>query len=188
MRIKSRWHRKDRPRSPGDLASVAAAVAWRAALRSLASMREQRFEIEPGPAYFAYLSEFLAFLVQVADRIAYARLGGEEREQFTTTLALRLAGILEENQSELLGPCPEGSYRSRFIALVNERADDYAHFACTETGPDFGFLRCLGNRVADLLGERDQPWAVDQIMALEAPQAAATLQKAMAGLLEAKPG
>ncbi|HEX8013290.1 MAG TPA: hypothetical protein VF814_20570 [Casimicrobiaceae bacterium] len=189
MRVKSHWFQAARERTPQEVASAAAFIVWRVAGNALKRMRAAQFGIEAGAPYFAFLAEFLAFLIAIADRIAYARLSAADRLAFTTALARRTAAILEDNQNDLLGQVADGGYQRRFIALVNERFADYAAFAYGDEGPEFGFLRCLGTCITAVLPEKDRPWTVSQVMEIEAPEAVATLAKAMRDLLcsEARP-
>ncbi len=184
MRIKSRWHKSDQPKSMPQIASAMAFIVWRVAQNALKRMRNEQYDIDPGPQYFAFLGELLIFLIQIADRIAYQRLDAAQRREFTTALAFRVAEILDDNQSELLGSPQAGSYQGRFIALLNELASDYAGFEYTDAGPDFACLRYLGNRVMETMVQKDRPWVIDQIMEIEAPEAIATVQKGMHNLLD----
>ncbi|MGE5471996.1 MAG: hypothetical protein ACM3X0_14455 [Bacteroidota bacterium] len=190
MRIKNRWFRSELLRRPRDVAGGVAFIAWRIAQQALKNMRKADFEIDLGPAYFSFLAEWLIFLIQIADRLANARLTMDERQEFTTALANRLGQILEENRSDLLIPDTEvGSYKGRFIGLLNRRAADYACHDCPETGPDYAFRRQLANELLAVVGEADRIWVHDQIMEIEAPDAAATLRRGVLGLLdqEARP-
>lgn len=182
MRIKSRWHRGEKPKSMKQIASVMAMIIWRLVQHSLQNMRSEKYEIDPGPQYFAFMSEFMVFLIQVADRIAYQHLELVQRSEFITALAIRLAEILEDNQASLLGLVPGESYKNRFIALVNERAADYATFNYTAEGPDFVFVRYLGSCILELMGTSDKPWVIDQVIQIEAPEAVKTVQKSMRDL------
>lgn len=184
MRIKSRWHKSDKPKSMQQIASVMASIVWRVSQIALQRMRTEQYDIDPGPQYFAFLSELLIFLIQIADRIAYQRLDAAQRSEFTTALAIRVAEILDDNQGDLLGSLQAGSHKGRFIALLNELATDYAEFKYTAAGPDFAFLRYLGNRVMETMAKKDRPWVIDQIMAVEAPEAVASVQKGMRNLLD----
>lgn len=186
MHVKSRWFRTGGPKPPAEVAGAAAFIAWRVARNALERMRAAGFDIDAGAPYFAFLGEFGAFLIAIADRVAYGRFNAEARVEFTTALARRLAAILEDNARELLGPGEDGSARA-FIALVNERAAEYAAFGCDEEGPDFAFLRAFGHRVTDVVPAKDRIWTVAQVMESEAPEAVATLQKAMRDLLTVEP-
>jgi len=185
MRIKSHWHKTEKPRDMRQTASVMAFIIWRLAQNALKRMRTVQYDIDPGPQYFAFLGEMLIFLIQIADRIAYERLNAGQRSEFTTALAIRIAEILDENQSDLLGRPEAGSYKAHFIALLNELSADYAEFKYTAAGPDFAFLRYLGSRVMEIMVQKDRHWVIDQIMAIEAPEAVLDVQKGMGNLLDA---
>jgi hypothetical protein len=186
MRVKSKWFRKGRAKTPQEIADAMALIAWRIGLNAIRDMRKADFDVAAGAQYFDFLSEFLIFLVQVADRIAYCRLGDAERTSFTTALAVRLAGILAENRSELLGGTAD-EHKRGFIANLNRRAGEYAEFKYGSDGPEFAFIRYLGYCMLDVVDEKDKNWVIDQMMAIEAPEAAATVEKAMCGLLESVP-
>lgn len=186
MRVKSKWFKSGRAKTPQEVADAMAFIIWRTGMNALKNTRKADFDVDAGPQYFAFLNEFLIFLVQVADRIAYDRLGAEEREAFTTALAVRLAGIVADNQTELLGG-EAGEYKSNFIAQFNRRAGEYAEFHFEGGGPNFAFARYLGYCMLDVAAEKDKNWMVDQMTSIEAPDAVETMGKAMCGLLEAVP-
>ncbi len=186
MRVKSHWFRAGRDKSPQELAGAAAFILWRIGQNALKNMRKADFEIAVGTQYFAFLSEFLVFLVQIADRIAYRHLSEEERAAFTTALANRVGDNLAENQAELMGGDLR-THKAGFIAQLNLRAEEYAHFEYQKGAENFSFVRGLGLFLQDVVDERDRQWVTDQIMAIEAPEAIATLEKAMRGFLELEP-
>ena len=187
MRIKSHWFRSDRPKSPEEIAGAAAFIAWRVAQNALKTMRAAHYELPPGRRYGAFVAEFLVFLTLGADRIAHRRGDDVWRVAFTTAMANRVGAILAENESDLLGAESIGDVKRRFVDLVNECAAECAGFEWDETGPDYGFLRFLGHRVADIMEERDRTWAISQVIEVEAPDAAALLQRGLAGLLDDSP-
>jgi hypothetical protein len=145
-------------------------------------MRRADFEVAVGPQYFSFLTEFLIFLVQVADRIAYSRFTAEFRLDFTNELAKRIAETLAENQSRLLDGTM-GEHKSCFIERLNLRAGEYAEFEYGSDGPSFSFMRYLAHCMLDVVDERDKNWVTDQMMATEAPEAVDMVEKAMKGLL-----
>jgi hypothetical protein len=169
------------------MASAMAFTVWRLAEHSLKHMRTAQFDIDAGPQYFAFLSEFLVFLILVADRIAYRNLEAGPRQEFTTAMAIRLAEILEENQDNLLGQPAGMSYKNQFIELFNALSSDYAEFDYTDEGPGFAFTRYLGSRLTAIMVEKDQAWVVSQVMEIEAPEAVKAVQKAMQGLFNPEP-
>jgi hypothetical protein len=187
MRIKSHWFRPTTPKSPQEIAGAAAFIAWRIAQNALKTMRAARFELEPGPQYFAFLAEFLVFLTLGADRIAHARGDEAWRVAFTTAMANRVGEILADNESGLLGATAPGDIKGRFIDQVNACAAECADLGWDDEGPAYGFLRYLGHRVAEAMADRDRTWAISQVIEVEAPEAAATLRRGMAGLLDDAP-
>jgi hypothetical protein len=187
MRIKSRWFKAEAPKSPQEIASAAAFIIWRVAQNALKTMRAARFELPPGPQYFAFLSEFLTFLTLGADRLAHARGDDAWRVAFTTAVANRVGEILAENESGLLGGTAPAGVKRRFIDQVNACAEECAGLGWTAEGPGYDFLRWLGHRVAAVMDDHDRTWAIAQVIEVEAPEAAETLHRGMAGLLDATP-
>lgn len=186
MRVKSHWFRAERSKTPKEVAGAAATNLWRIGLGALNSMRRAGFEIETGPQYFSFLAEYLAFLVLVADRIAYRHYDAQQRQEFTGELANWMGDNLADNRAELLGGDPR-TFKTEFISLLNARADDYAQFEYEKGAPNFSFIRCLGTCLEGVMDARDKTWVIDQVMALEAPEAISTVERAMSGLLELEP-
>jgi hypothetical protein len=184
MRVRSRWFRRGTQRPPEDIAQAAAFVAFRLAQDALARMRRAGYDLAPGEPYFAFLAEFLAFLVQVADRIAFARGDAAWRAAFTTALANRAGATLADNAADLLG-LDAASVKARFVGRVNGRGDDYAHCGYDAAGPSYAFLRCAGNLVGDTLVAHERSFGASQVTDIEAPRAAAALARALDNLLAA---
>ncbi len=187
MRIKSHWFHPERPKTPQEIAGAAAFIAWRIAQDAMKTMRAARYELPPGARYFAFVAEFLAFVTLGADRIAHRRGDDAWRVAFTTAMANRVGEILAENESALLGAATVGDVKRRFVDLVNECAAECAAFGWDDAGPDYAFLRFVGHRVADVMDERDRTWAISQVIEVEAPDAAARIERALAGLLDDAP-
>ena len=189
LRIKSQWFKTETQKTPQQAAGVMAFIVWRVAHNALTQMRSARFDIDIGPQYFAFMREWLAFLIQVVDRMAHERMTQEERTAFTTALVLRVAGHLADNENTLLGAPPPGeeTYQARFIDLVNLLASHYAEFGHDGDGPDFAFMRYLGHRIEALMPQKDRYWVVDQVMAIEAPDAVEMLQRSLQGVLSTEP-
>jgi len=183
-RTKSRWFAKQKERDPAAIASVVGMAVWRLGLHSIKRMRSVQFEIEAGPQYFAFLREYLIFLVQVADRFALTRLSLPERRVFTVNLAKQIARLVAENESELLGgDLP--ALNSRFLATFNERADAYAECAFEEsTGPGFDFMRYCSHMLLDVMAQQDRAWVIDQVMTVEAPEAVSRLRQVIDNLVK----
>jgi len=184
MRIRTRWFKKSHKRKPGELAGVVAMLIWRIARQSLARMRAADFEIETGTPYFNFLAEWLVFLIQAADRYAFAHFSAAERYEFTSTLSKHLAGTLIDNLDELLGVGDETPevWKKRFIDMVNRRGGDYAEYEFDKEHVDYGFLRQLAHALAKDARAADRLWVHDQVMEIEAPRALDDLRRGVVGL------
>ena len=187
MRSKVHWFRAEAPKSPREVAGALALVAWAGARRMVAALRKAGFDIEAGPAYFAFLFEALAFQVQVAWRCAYVRYGEEDRSAFVNALARGTMRTLADNCAELLGGDAR-AIEGAFIADLNRRFEEYADFGHGADGPDFAFLRYFASRVQELLPQKDRAWIHDQLIAIEGPEGACAIAKGLDALLDTSPG
>jgi hypothetical protein len=188
LRLKAHWFKPEQTRSPEQVASAMAFIAWRIAVNMLKRMREAGFGIDAGATYFGFVREVLVFLLAGIDRMAYARLGADARTPFTTALVLRVAEILQENEADLLGPIDGEGYRERFIDQFNTLGGHYAEFDWSDAeGPDFAFVRYLGSRLEATVPAEDRRWVIDQVMAIEVPEAVAMLRRAMQGVFSTEP-
>jgi hypothetical protein len=186
-RLKSHWFRDEQPRAPAEVANALAAVVWRTADQRIRNLRKANFVIAADASYLNVLAELLAFLVVVADRVAYRHDPGPWRVEFTTALTVRVGELLQDSFDDLLGPIP-GGYRKRFVDLLNRRADEYADHGYDAGGPDFGFLRHFGHAITEAMpDDDDRRWALDQAMTVEGPECAEVIGKAMRGLLGLEP-
>jgi len=187
MRIKSQWFNSGREKTSEDIAGAMAFTIWRIADNALKNTRKANFEITIGPQYFSFLSEFLVFLIQVADRIAHRQLSAEDRIVFTSTLANRVAETLAENQSRLMGNSIP-VHKKNFIDKLNQRSGEYAEFNYGSDGPEFAFTRYLAYCMREVMDEKDVEWVIDQMMSIEGPEAVEMVEKTMKNLFTAEPG
>ena len=187
LRVKSTWFKAGRKHTPEEVAASLAFIAWRVAQNTLKSMRKAGFDIDPGPQYFDFLAEAVAFAIQVAWRLVYGRYDDAGRVAFMTTLANRAGEELAENRARLLGDREPAQAKAAFIELLNRRTEEYAEFGYGPEGPDFPFLRYFATSLAELMPEKDRRWTWDQVIAIEGPEAASTLAKSVAGLFDEAP-
>ncbi|MDE2309539.1 MAG: hypothetical protein KGL01_01775 [Betaproteobacteria bacterium] len=187
MRIKSHWFKSERKKTPQEIAGAVAFVIWRIGDNALKNTRKADFEIAIGTQYFSFLTEFLVFLIQVADRIVYRQLPAETRFLFTSTLANRVAETLAENQGRLMGNSVS-EHKQHFIDKLNQRAGEYAEFNYDSDGPGFAFTRYLAYCMREVMDEKDISWMTDQMMSIEAPEAVTMLERTIRDLLETEPG
>lgn len=187
LRVKSTWHRPGRPKSPEEIAAALAFITWRVAQNALKSMRKADFDIDPGPQYFDFLAEAMAFAIQVAWRLVYPRYDDAGRAAFMNVLANRTGEELAENRARLLGDAEPAAIKAAYIDLLNRRFEEYGEFGYGPEGPDFAFHRYYASLVAELMPEKDKRWTSDQVVAIEGPEAAATVAKSVAGLFDPAP-
>lgn len=159
---------------------------WRIADNALKNTRKAKFEVEIGLQYLDFLAEFLIFLILVGDRIAWRELSEEDRSLFTGNLANRVGETYSENRSRLLGT-DHAQCKQDFIALLNQRAGEYADFHYDEQGPEYGFYRYLAFCIGQVLSEEDARWAIDPMISFEAPEAVQMVEKTLRGLYEKEP-
>ncbi|MBE7420314.1 MAG: hypothetical protein HS128_21645 [Ideonella sp.] len=193
LRVKSQWFRTGAPRSPEQQAGAMAFIVWRTAQHLLKRMRNAGFDIDAGEPYFAFLGEVVVFLIAVVDRHAHARLGAA-REAFTRELVLRCAATFGDNAADLLPPRRDGrAHDDAFIDLCNDLSRHYAEFGAADDAdaagfaPDFAFVRYLGSRLTATVPDKDSHWVLDQVIAVEAPEAVAIVRSAFADLSSPRP-
>lgn len=185
MRVKTVWFKKDESKSPEEIAGVIAATVWRVADKAMDNLSRADYDIVTPERGFKLIAELAAFLLHLSDRLLHGRVADAQRAALIQAAGKRLAEIMEQNVRAVVGQ--DGyDYQSDFIGMLNQRSDDYATLDFPAGEPGFPVLRYLGNRVREVMGERDQPWIVDQIMEIEAPEAIDTVKRAVNGLLDPK--
>ncbi|MBI4989869.1 MAG: hypothetical protein HZC23_13725 [Rhodocyclales bacterium] len=182
IRIRSRFHAGGRERTMAELAGVVAMLSWKLAIESIKRMREAKFDIDLGRPYFDYVCESMAFHAHLADRVAHGALSPEQRGEFTTALAKRMAEAVEDNADMLLAASEPGACRRHFLEVFNAAGADYAEYGYDEKGPDFGFRRAFAARVRESMPEKDRNWVYDQVMEIEAPEGVKAIRKTLVGL------
>lgn len=177
MRVRAKWNKKDKLRTPVEIAGALAFTGWKIATEVVLDLENEGFETQTQSQRLDVIAEIMFFMVAVVDRLVFDQFDQEERAQFVTAFALSLANTIQDNRSDATG---EGDYKSGFIALLNERAAEYAdcNFSKDE-GASFSMRRILGGHVMGAMGDKDRKWIPDYIIDIEAPKAVATLKRAM---------
>jgi hypothetical protein len=180
LRVKTVWFRNAGGRSAADVATVLASTIWRLADTTVTNLSKADCDIVTPERGIRILGEVATFLLHMSDRSVYGRIPDEERAQLIQSAGKRLAEMVVNNLREM-GVNDGFDYRANFIDMLNRRGEDYATFACLPDQPGFPILRYLGLAVRELMLESDQPWVIDQIMELQAPEALGTLKKTIDG-------
>ncbi len=180
MRVKSRWGKRNKTHTIEEIAGAVAFILWRIATNGVLSLENQDYQTDSQQHRLGIISEFLAFLIHLTDRITIERFDESERARFMTELATKCAKHLEDNLRDVIG---KGEYRQIFIDTLNQRMADYAEFNYSEEeGPSFNMKRFFGERITNVLGERHSKWISSQVMDIEVPEIMTHMKRAIPNL------
>ncbi len=181
LRIKTHWHDDDARRSPEETASVLAFIAWRIAMDKAINLHGEHFIYDSDRQRMAVIREYLYFQVQIVDRLSHAGMSDEDRRALIVRMALKLAQHMQENSEDLFGP---GDYGKPFIDGLNACSSEYALLNFDGDGPSYPFLRHLGYRIQQEMGEREENrWVIDQVMDKDGWEVYKQLSRAAGDLL-----
>jgi hypothetical protein len=183
IRIKSQWHNEESERSPKEIGGAVAYIALRLALDKAINLHGKNFVYRDDAQRLAVIAEYLAFEVQIVDRMVHGVLDGESRTELITEMVLKLAEHHRDNTLELLG---ESDHDKQFIELFNQRSGEYAEFNfSTAEGPSYPFLRHLGFEIQQIMGsEKENRWVIDQVMDVDGQEVYKQLSRALRNLLD----
>lgn len=171
--VKTRWRKKG-ARTLAERAGVIGANVWKISLEIFKHMEKEEFRFGSDRLVTDVMAEFIAFLLQLADRAVYGRLSDADRATLIGEAARHLAATMENNQLDLLGA---GEYRKPFIDLLNARFEEYAGFDYPGGEPGFPCLRFFAAKVSDVMAVSNNKWVVEQIMDIEAPEMVRLIKK-----------
>lgn len=181
MRVKSTWH-KGSVKTIEDIAGALAFNSWRITKNHLEDLINEAFVIEKAQV-FDVIKEYLCYLIQCVDRLAYTQLDTQKRQQLIILLAKQLAAYYQENKEERIGA---GEHYQDFIALYNQRAQDYNQYDFVGGEPNYHFLRYFAEKVQKAMTEADEKWIVQQMVEIQAPKAFQSINRSMDELLSVK--
>jgi hypothetical protein len=164
--VKTRWRKKGE-RTLAERAGVIGANVWKISLEVFKHMEKEGFRFGSDRLVTDVLAEFIAFLVQLADRAVYGKLSEADRAALIGEVVRHLAATMDNNQQDLFGP---GEYRKPFIELLNARFGEYAGFDYPGGEPGYPCLRFFAAKVSDAMASSDNKWVVEQMMDIEAPE------------------
>jgi hypothetical protein len=164
--VKTRWRKKGE-RTLAERAGVIGANVWKISLEVFKHMEKEGFRFGSDRLVTDVLAEFIAFLVQLADRAVYGKLSEADRAALIGEVVRHLAATMDNNQQDLFGP---GEYRKPFIDLLNARFGEYAGFDYPGGEPGYPCLRFFAAKVSDAMASGDNKWVVEQMMDIEAPE------------------
>lgn len=180
-RLRSRWHNKQAPKSIETIAGAVAMNIWKLSFDTANRMYSTGFNFKSNAQLLDLIGEFVIFLIQLADRIAYEKLDDEQRQRFTMALAKHLINTMVENQLEELGP--DEGYGPRFIEKLNHHLDGYGEFSLVDGAPSYPMLRYFGQLAEEVMAGGDSKWVIEQVMEVEAPPMIRQLRDGLEKLL-----
>lgn len=182
LRIKSHWQNEEQERSLSEIASALAFIAWRLAMEKAINLHCERFVYRSDEQRLLVIQEYLAFLIQIADRLSHRFQNSEDRRILITEFAKKTFEHIQDNSQDLIGP---GDYGSRFIVRLNARSAEYAEFQFDDDGPSYAFLRHLGSEIQSLMGDAaENRWVIDQVMDCDGWDACKKFTRAFNDLFE----
>ena len=177
MRIRTKWHNKERVVSVEEKANTMAFISWRIAMAFVLNMENENFQTDTQKQRLEVILEVIAFLVSVTDRLVAEQMTMDERRELVTKMALKLSRTFQENCEDLIARNED--YAGPFINILNERLNAYA--ACgwddEEQMPGYQYKRDFGNYVTTVMGEKDNKWITDHVIQIEVSEAMMTLKK-----------
>jgi len=173
IRMRTKWHTRG-PKSIEDRAGVVGFNIWKIANESWKNMEREGFRPGEDRQVIALMTEMIAFLMQIADRLVYGQISEEERGRFMNALGQHLAKTVANNMHDMFGP---GDYAGPFIGVLNERLSDYTEFDFEGYQPSYAMLRYLGDKMAEAMTGTDSKWVVEQVIDIEAPEAVSRIRK-----------
>ncbi len=174
MRVKSTWH-KTQVKTIEDIAGALAFNSWRITKNHLEDLINEAFVIEKAQV-FDVIGEYLCFLIQCVDRLAYDKLDNKQRQKLIILLAKQSADYYQENKEERIG---KGEYWHEFINLYNQRSQDYSEYEFMDGAPNYPFLRYFAEKIKNSMTKADEKWIAQQIIEIQAPKAFESIKKSV---------
>ncbi|MEH6455172.1 MAG: hypothetical protein V7749_02545 [Cocleimonas sp.] len=185
IRIKTKWSKEEREVSVEDAVSVLAFNSWKIGMQTLLEIENEDFQIDTQQQRIEVIEEVMAFMVQALDRIVHETVNDEDRATLISLYAKKLADHVQDNARDFSGP---GDYRTPFIDKLNQRFAGYAETKWDNAThqPGFSMGRQFGVNITEMLGPKDQKWALDYIQQVLMPDFYALFKKTVKsiGLVE----
>ncbi|HED34966.1 MAG TPA: hypothetical protein ENJ08_12275 [Gammaproteobacteria bacterium] len=178
MRMRTRWHNKERQVSVDEKANTMAFISWRIAMALVLNLENENFQTDTQKQRLDVICEALAFLVSITDRLVVEQMEMDERQEFVVKFATKLSQTFQENCEDLIAR--DTDYKKDFIDTLNLRLNAYANCSWDEEKdmPGFQYKRDFGDFISTKMGEKDNKWITDQIIEIEVPDMVENLKKA----------
>lgn len=177
MRVRTKWHNKEREVTTEEKANTMAFISWRIAMAFVLNMENENFQTDTQKQRLEIILEVLAFLVSVTDRLVVDQMTLEERGDLITKMAIKLSKTFQENSEDLIARNED--YATPFVNVLNERLNAYSNCGWDEEDdmPGYQYKRDFGDYISLVMGQKDNKWITDHVMQIEVPEAMITLKK-----------
>lgn len=178
MRMRTKWHNKERQVTVEEKANTMAFISWRIAAGLVLNLENENFQTDTQKQRLEVIRESLAFLISVTDRLVASQMDIQERQEFVVKFATKLAKTYQENCEDLIARGVD--YKKPFIDIINQRLNAYAECSWDDEKemPGFQYKRDFGDFISSVMGEKDNKWITDQIIEIEVPDMMENLKKA----------
>ena len=185
VRVKSKFHRQDKPKSIETVAEALGYNSWKIADKTVDNLYSEGFNFQSKAQILEVVGEFMTFMIQTADRLAHERMSDEQRQRFIASMAGRIIAAMIDNLSEIEGNdvMELNDHKKAYIEKLNQRLDSYSEFGFQDGYPSYQALRFFANAVDEAMGGEDNKWVVEQIIEVECPELVKTLTRNMDELL-----
>ncbi len=183
MRINKDWWGKSKKRTTSDIASAVAFLAWRASQEALLALENAHFQTDTLNQRMDVIKEFLAFLTHISDRWCYGVIEEEMRQEFIASMVKHNARTLQSSMEDIDGV---KDYKQAYFDLINQRLSDYSALPYDDEDDDASFqMRAyLGSLVAEVMGDNDNKWIQDHVVAIESKAVVDNLRKGFDSLFK----
>ena len=184
LRVKNKWNDKNKERTPEETGSVLAFNLWKVASANVMHLENEGFQTDSHFMRLDVIAEFSAFFVHVIDRVISEKgYSPDDRQALITAMALNLAKTMHDNRRDVSDD-NETDFRADFIAIMNERMNEYSAFSFEgDYQPGFQARRAMGENVRKVMGEKDNKWIPDQVIDIEIPDAMKAMKRVTRGVL-----
>lgn len=185
VRVKSKFHRQDKPKSIETVAEALGYNSWKIADKTVDNLYGEGFNFKSKAQILDVVGEFVTFMIQTADRLAYERMDNEQRQRFIGAMASRIVATMVDNLNDIYGSDSQSidEYKRAYINKLNERLDHYSEYKFQDGQPAYQALRYFARAVDSSMGGEDNKWVIEQIIEIECPELIKTLTKNMDELL-----
>ena len=122
VRVKSKFHRQDKPKPIETVAEALGYNSWKIADKTVDNLYCEGFNFKSRAQILDVVGEFVTFMLQVADRLAYERMDDEQRQRFIGAMASRIIAAMVDNLNDIYSDDNQSvdEYRRSYINTLME--------------------------------------------------------------------